>query len=225
MAIDSGMRVGALGPLRVMSVEFSAHGALIHLSKTSRNLKSTPPKAISISWSAGYLNKWLDVHPMRNEPDAPMWLNITGRNKNEAWSYHAIWQMLKYISKTAGIGRKALMHLFRHNKIVDIMLAGYSDQQIKFQAGWDKDMITSIYRKAGLETETDQKVVTLKQCPRCSVVLPHEARMCHQCALILNASLSKEKEVVEDKMQRALLKMMENQEVRAILKEIIDKPE
>jgi hypothetical protein len=52
-----------------------------------------------------------------------------------------------------------------------------------------------------------------------------EAKACHQYALILDAGLSKEKEVVEDKMQRALLKMMENSEVRAMFKEIIDKPE
>lgn len=238
MAMDSGMRAGALGTLRVKNVEFNAYGALLHISKTSMNLKTTPPKAIPISWSTGYLNKWLDVHPRRNEPDAPLWLNFTGRNKHEAMSYHAMWQMLKDLSKTAGISKGARLHLLRHHKIVDMMLKGFSDQQIKFQAGWDKDskqlsvygnfsdkdMIKSIYKQAGLELEADKKMVTLKQCPRCHTVLVPEARMCHQCALILDASLDKERQAIEDDVaEKALLKLMENPKVMAMFKEMVNK--
>jgi hypothetical protein len=70
-----------------------------------------------------------------------------------------------------------------------MILKGFNDQQIKFQAGWapdsdrmlkiygnfrDGDMVKSIYAKHGLGSEKD-KPVTLKQCPRCHTVLVPEA--------------------------------------------------
>ena len=47
--------------------------------------------------------------------------------------------------------------------------------------------------------------------------------MWHQCALVLDASLDKELKVGEDNAQKALLKMMESPEVRAMLKEMMNK--
>lgn len=69
----------------------------------------------------------------------------------------------------------------------------------------------------------DSKPVTLEKCPRCHVVLVPEARVCHQCALVLDAGLEKELKVGEDNAQKALLKMMESPEVRAMLKEMMNK--
>jgi hypothetical protein len=47
--------------------------------------------------------------------------------------------------------------------------------------------------------------------------------MRHQCALVLDAGLEKELKVGEDHAQKVLLKMMESPEVRAMLKEMMNK--
>ena len=74
--LDSGMRVGALASCRIKNVEFNQYGAILYISKTSRSKKTAEPKGIPITWSTGYLNQWLSVHPMQNEPEAPLWTTI-----------------------------------------------------------------------------------------------------------------------------------------------------
>lgn len=210
VALDSTLRIGALGTLRLKGVEFNQHGALLYLSPTSQNLKTTKPKPVPLTWSTGFLNQWISVHPCKDDPEAPLWVNLTGKDKHKAMTYNTLRMTLSRIVDSAGIKKKIFFHLFRHQGVTDMMLKDFSDQQIKFQAGWapdsdrmlriygnfrDKDMVKSIYAKHGLSSEED-KPVTLKQCPRCHVVLVPEARVCHQCALVLDSGMAKE---VEDK--------------------------
>jgi hypothetical protein len=197
----------------------------------------TKPKPVPITWSTGFLNQWLDIHPCKSDPEAPLWVNLRGPHKHEAMSYNKLRKILASAAERAGIKKRVFFHLFRHQGVTDMILKGFNEQQIKFQAGWtpdsnrmlkiygnfgNSDMIKSIYAKHGLATE-DSKPVTLEKCPRCHVVLVPEARVCHQCALVLDAGLGKELKVGEDNAQKALLKMMESPEVRAMLKEMMNK--
>jgi len=63
----------------------------------------------------------------------------------------------------------------------------------------DADMVDSIFEKQGFKSrDENSKQVTLTKCPPCDVVLISEARVCHQCALILDKSLDKERQGIED---------------------------
>lgn len=219
VTLDSCQRVGAIGTLRIKSIEQNAHGALIYLSRTSRNLKTTKPKPVPLTWSTGYLNQWLSIHPLRDDPEAPLWVILRGNTKYEAMGYDALRKELIRTAESVGLKRKIHFHLFKHQGVTELIKKGFSDQQIKFQAGWspdstrmikiygnflDKDMVDSIYRKHGLEVE--EKLIRLEQCPRCHAVLIKEARVCHQCALVLDSSLLSE---VENKAQEARSLMMD----------------
>jgi integrase len=239
IALDSSLRIGALGTLKIKSIAQNKSGAVLYISPTSKNIKSTQPKPIPITWSVGYLNKWLDIHPLKDNLDAPLWVNLHGKTRNQLMSYKIIRQSLCNVAETAGIKKRVFFHLFRHQKITDMILNGFSEQQIKYQAGWakgssrmldiygnfmDADMVDSIFEKQGLKSrDENSKQVTLKKCPRCDVVLISESRVCHQCALILDPGLDKELKVGEDQAQKALLKMMDSPEVRALLKEMMNK--
>ncbi|CAG0962408.1 hypothetical protein METP3_00917 [Methanosarcinales archaeon] len=238
VALDSTMRIGAIGTLRIKGVEFNQNGAIIYMSTTSQNLKTTKPKPVPLTWSTGFLNQWLSIHPCKDDPDGPLWVNLKGQHRNKAMSYNKLRKVLESAAEKAGIKKRIFFHLFRHQGVTDMILKGFNDQQIKFQAGWapdsdrmlkiygnfrDGDMVKSIYAKHGLRSE-DDKPVTLKQCPRCHAVLVPEARMCHQCALILDASLDKERLGIEDDVaEKALLKLMGNEKIMAMFKEMVNK--
>ncbi len=239
VALDSAMRIGAIGTLRIKNVTFSAQGAVVYMSTTSRNQKTTSPQPIPLTWSTGFLNAWLDIHPDKKDPEAPVWVSLHGNTKGEALSYRTMTKHLKKIVEASGVKKKHIhFHLFKHHKVTDMILRGFSEPKIKYQAGWkpdsnrmmkvygnflDKDMVDSIYAQYGLKQE-DNKQVTLEKCPRCHAILVPEARMCHQCALVLDASLDKEREAIEEDVARkAILKMMENPEVRAMFKEMVNK--
>jgi integrase/recombinase XerD len=50
VALDSSMRVGALGTLRIKSVVHNAYGAVLYISTTSRNIKSTKSQPVPLTW-------------------------------------------------------------------------------------------------------------------------------------------------------------------------------
>jgi len=99
--LDSGMRGEALASCRIKNVEFNQYGAIVYISKTGKSKKTATPKGIPITWSTGYLNQWLSVHPMQNDPGAPLWTTIN--EPYQPLSYKTIRVTIKNIARDAGI--------------------------------------------------------------------------------------------------------------------------
>ncbi len=206
--LDSGMRVGALASTRIKNVEFNQYGAVVYISKTSRSKKSTAPKGIPITWSTGYLNQWLAVHPLKDDPEAPLWTTLN--EPYQALSYKTIRVTLQNIAESAGIKKRVNPHSFRHKAITTWVLDKLSEQEIKHRAGWskgsnqmfkiyanftDNEINEQIFERYGLKTD-QKRQVTLDKCPRCSNVLRPSDRFCSQCSLVLDKGMLKE---LEDK--------------------------
>jgi len=215
---DSGMRVGALASCRIKNVEFNQYGAMIYLSKTGVN-KTTSAKGLPLTWSTGYLNQWLAVHPFHEDPEAPLWITL---NKNrEAVSYKAIRKMIKTTAEKVGIKKSIHPHLLRHMAITNWILDGLNEQEIKHRAGWsrgstqmfkiyanftDHEINNSIFEKYGLKTE-DKRHVTLKKCPRCNNVLKPDDKFCSQCSLVLDQATSLKLEKDKEKLDLSFLEV------------------
>ncbi len=206
--LDSGMRVGALASTRIKNVEFNQTGAIIYISKTSKSNKSTAPKGIPLIWSAGFLNQWLAIHPLKDNREAPLWTTLT--EPHEALSYNAIRVTLQEIAETAGVTKRVNPHSFRHKAITSWVLDRLSEQEIKHRAGWskgsnqmlkiyanftDNEINDQIYERYGLKKD-EKRQVTLEKCPRCFNVLRPSDRVCSQCSLVLDKGMLKE---LEDK--------------------------
>lgn len=208
---DGGLRVGALASCRIKNLEFGRYGATIYLSKTGQSNKSTPAKGIPLTWSTGFLNQWLAVHPDKENPEAPLWVTLD-RNQ-QALTYKTIRKTILEVAKRAGIKKPVNPHSFRHLAITNWILDGLNEQEVKHRAGWSKGSVQMfkiygnftdgqindrIYEKYGLKTE-DKRHVTLKACPRCSNILKPEDKFCSQCSLVLDLETAKkvEKENIE----------------------------
>lgn len=223
---DSGMRVGALASCRIKGVESTQYGVILYISQTSKSNKTTPAKGIPLTWSSGYLQQWIAVHPLREDPEAPLWITL---NKNqEPLSYKTIRITIKNIAKKAGIKRRIHPHLFRHKAITGWILEGQNEQIINHRAGWtkssnqmykvygnftDQEMNEKVYDFYGLKTE-DKKQVTLKKCPRCSNVLRPSDKFCSQCSLVLDRQAMDEIKKYEDKLPEILQLVMRSEMAR-----------
>jgi integrase len=215
---DGGMRVGALASCRVKNVDFNQYGAMIYLSKTGVN-KTTPAKGLPLTWSAGYLNQWFAVHPLHEDPEAPLWITL---NKNkEAVSYTTIRKMIKTTAEKVGIKKGVHPHLLRHMAITNWILDGLNEQEIKHRAGWsrgstqmfkiyanftDHEINNSIFEKYGLKTE-DKRHVILKRCPRYNNVLKPDDKFCSQCSLVLDQATSLKLEKDKEKLDLSFLEV------------------
>lgn len=195
---DSGMRIGALASCRIKHAEFNQYGAILYISQTSKSKKTTAAKGIPLTWSTGFLNQWIAVHPLKNEPDAPLWVTLD--NNIQAMSYKGIRVNFKNIAKRASIKKPVNPHSFRHLAVTNWILDGLNEQEIKHRAGWsrgsaqmlriyanytDQEINDNIYEKYGLKKD-NRRHVTLNNCPRCNNVLRQDDKFCSQCSLVLD---------------------------------------
>ena len=70
---DIGARIGELGTLKIKHIKFDEDGAVILV-----NWK-TGPRRVRAVWSVSYLMNLLEEHPERDNPEAPLWFNLSQR--------------------------------------------------------------------------------------------------------------------------------------------------
>lgn len=229
---DGGIRIGALLACCTNSVTETPHGVVLYLSKTGAN-KTTPAKGVPLTWSAGYLQQWLAIHPLRNDPNAPLWTTLrrirqpnTGTLQYEALSYEGACYVFKQVEKKLDKSKHVHPHTLRHYAVTCWILDGLREQDINYRAGWtkdskqmfstygnfaDDDMNMRIFEHYGLKTD-DRRQIVLKKCPRCNNVLKPEDRFCSQCSLVLSNDAFQEVQEQKNDLIQTLRYAMEDPE-------------
>lgn len=222
---DGGIRIGALLACRISSVTETKHGVILYLSKDGAN-KTTPAKGIPLTWSSGYLQQWIAIHPFRDNQNAPLWTTLRRIRKTkddpkslqyEALSYEGAYQTFIQIEKKLN-SKHVHPHTLRHYAVTNWILDGLREQDINYRAGWsrdskqmfstygnfaDSDMNTRIFEHYGLKVD-DTRKVTLKRCPRCNNVLRAEDHFCAQCSLALDQQAHETISQYENKLTQIL---------------------
>jgi integrase len=135
LAWDSGFRCSELFALRIGSVTFDDRGgARVVLPNDAPDLK-TGPRTIYVVESVGALRAWLALHPVRNDPKAPLFLSA--RN-GEAVRANSFDKWLRALCKRAGL-RAMHPHLFRHTRATRAAEAGWNEPAMRAYFGWSKD--------------------------------------------------------------------------------------
>lgn len=212
---DTGLRVSALGTLRVGDVNLESDVPKITLNTEASGLKGASGTR-PLTWSAGYIGNWLDVHPSP-EPEHPLWhKKRLYEDGDRALSYTRIWEILKDNARDADVDPdKVHPHNFRHTAISRWVREGFSDQEIKHRATWhedssmlsvyshvrDEDMNSQIAERYGI-VDDEESTPSLDRCARCRTELPDPMpRCCPGCGTPLKDSAV---EVVEQVEQDAL---------------------
>lgn len=141
---ESGCRIGELAALRLGDVNFDEYGAymIVHGKTGSRRIR--------LVFSAPILASWINVHPDKDDREAPLWV-VIGTTKNIAkdssragrhrtdWSYamkyRAIAKMIKKVAQKAGVQKKVNPHAWRHARAT-FLANKLTEQQLKHLFGW-----------------------------------------------------------------------------------------
>ena len=108
---ESGCRVGEIAALRISHIHFDEYGAYMIVKG------KTGSRRIRLVFSAPILASWINVHPQKANPEAPLWV-VVGTTKNMAskgkrhgrkygrhyspeLKYRAIANMLKRVARKA----------------------------------------------------------------------------------------------------------------------------
>ena len=204
---EGGFRIGELGELKIKDVSFDRYGAIAMVNG------KTGPRPVRLIWSMPYIAQWLEVHPLREEREAPLWIKM---NTREMLEYSAIRMQLQKIARRAGIEKPVNPHSFRHLRITELKKKRHlSHAQIEQYFGWIKgsrmhsiydhlsgrDLDADLLRMYGLEPEKEDQKEELKtlQCPHCKTLNTAGARICINCRkpLAVEEVLEREEKTME----------------------------
>ena len=158
----------------------------------------TGSRDIALINSVPHIMQWLNIHPLKNEENAPLFVNLGTRAHHERMIGTAARKQIREIAKKAGIKRNVHPHLFRHSTLTNLASDGMQESILRKLAGWSgsSDM-PAVYihvgnkdveqaqlarqGKAAAQQHLSQSPLT-KECPNCHKDMPIEAQYCTNCS-------------------------------------------
>lgn len=142
---EIGARIGGIGILKLKDIIFDSLGALIMIHD-----KTMVGEPVRIIKAAPYLIAWIEVHPLKANPEAPLWVNF-GRKSGQRYKrvgmdYFGMRKALKTAKETHNalaeskglplITRRIHFHAFRYHAQVRDTLEGMPIAIQCKQRGW-----------------------------------------------------------------------------------------
>jgi integrase/ribosomal protein L40E len=206
---DSGGRIGEIGTPAIHDVTSDKYGYIIQVHG------KTGARPIRLIQSTPYLARWLDQHPRRDDPEAPLWVSTSNMNRGRPLGYAALRKILRVTFQRAGIAKKSNPHSFRHARATDLA-KHLTEFQMNQRFGWTqgsdmprtyvhlsgRDTDEAMLRLHGIHVEEEDVAKRLLQprvCPRCDTLNTSDAKFCRKCgtAIELGAVLHAEQQTRE----------------------------
>ena len=187
---DSGCRIGEIHTMKIKSVTFDKYGAKIHVKG------KTGDRRLRLTISVPLLATWFNMHPKRDDPEAPLWPN----GRELPMRYAAFQAMIPRIAQRAGIKTRVFPHLFRHSRAT--FLASYlTEAQLCARFGWiqgseqpgtyvhlsGRDADEAILELYGIKKNArdDIELLVPKPCENCNAVNAFNCEVCMNCGFPL----------------------------------------
>jgi len=191
---ESGCRIGELLSMQIKQLQHHQHGFQITVKSQKK------PRRLLLIASAQYLSMWLNEHPMKSNPQAPMW--ITSDYRAKPITHNRVIDILKTTAKRAGVRKAVNPYNFRHSRATH--LANHlTESQMKEYFGWvqgsdmastyvhlsGRDIDNALLKINNIPIENDNNRnndFTQKPCPRCKSNNPPANKYCSLCGMILD---------------------------------------
>ena len=206
---ESACRIGEIFSLKIQNVEFNQYGAKLHVKG------KTGQRVVPIVWFAGMLREFYESHPLKDNPEAPLFYYKNSKGEIVPLKYEVIKERLKRICKRVGINKRIYPHLFRHSRLTELARK-VPDSVLKRFAGWSMNsrmvktyihlsardvedtLLSNVY---GVKTSKEEEGEKFKVCPKCGELNPPFAKICHRCKTPLD-----EKEILETMITKEQIK-------------------
>ncbi|MGC9444246.1 MAG: tyrosine-type recombinase/integrase, partial [Candidatus Methanospirareceae archaeon] len=188
---EGGFRIAELAMAQIKDVKFDTHGAVLIVNG------KTGLRRVRLISSVPHLQQWLAAHPLRDDRDAPLWVDTT--SKHQFLKYDAIRVQLQKIAKRAGIKKSVNPHNFRHSR-ASYLASRMTESQLEEYLGWEqgstmartyvhlsgRDLDECLLQLHGLESEQQKEEPTVKRCPFCNALNEADCTVCHNCKRALS---------------------------------------
>jgi len=216
---EIGPRAGEALTMRLKSIVHDSQNIYCRIGG------KTGERRVLLVRSTRLIGIWLDEHPLKDDPDAPLWINHGARNRLQSWSYHACKKELRELAKRANLKKKLYPHLFRHSAATRDARLGFTEMQLCKKYGWvlgsrmpavyihlsGADLDRTILEKYG-EMESARPEPQIIKCPRCSATNSPVQRHCGTCGSALRPG----PETIVEEMTERNSKIVEEKYVEEI---------
>jgi site-specific recombinase XerD len=195
---ESGCRIGEFLPLRLRHVSFDRYGAVLRVSG------KTGDRRVRLVASSLSLERWIEEHPRKDDPDAYLWCKTPTPNnpkwKNNHLSYGFTCRLLRELAVKAGVKKRVNPHAFRHARAT-FLARHLKEPEMREFFGWGRDSeMPSIYvHLSGRDVdgsllavygykeakEAQDPVIRVMECPRCKEKTDPASLFCRKCGLPL----------------------------------------
>ncbi len=223
---ENGNRVGGIGSLRVGDVVLNGHIAEVYIED-----KTMDGEPVIFTRATRYLKEWLEVHPARDNPEAPLWVSL--RNKSiKPISYNTLWSAYKRTEARYNAYARAHglpeVHLspkfFRCVTTRRDIKRGVPREIITRQRGWIPTSVMPGYYAAF--TANDVREYFEKEgltfvCPKCREPYNEGDNFCIRCGEPLNDSA---REMLSN-VERLIVAVLQDDSLRKLVFEKLMKKE
>jgi len=214
---EAGTRPGEILNLQLKHLMFDEYGAIIHVDgKTgSRNVR--------LIRSVPNLANWRNIHPFRDDPEAPLWIMLKKEKFGKPFSYSAAMKMVRMRAQKAELSKRINLKLFRHSEATN-SAKFMTEAQLKMRHGWsqisrmparyvhlvDADVEQAIFDHYGIKKKDKPQLKEPKICHICQMPNSPESAVCTKCGKPLDLkSAVKAEEKFEEKIQQKVLGNLE----------------
>jgi site-specific recombinase XerD len=191
---EAALRPGELLTMQIGSVVFKEEYCLI-AAKGKTGIKRIP-----LVLSCKPLLDWLEDHPNRCEPDAPLWCALDNNHQGNRLSYRHFRMIIRRLAQKANITKDIWPYLYRHTSLT-AMAKVFTEARLEQFAGWTygskmtsryvhfsaRDLEDAILELHGLKKSSkDAGLAKLVECPRCRAQNPFGNIRCATCGMILD---------------------------------------
>lgn len=215
MGLDGGLRPGELLSIQIKNVMQDNYGYFIQVdgktgTRTVRLIKCTPSLA-----------RWLTDHPMKNNPEAPLWIILEKTKFGQPLTYYAARRIItrlcaKVKKKHPEFKKRIFLNLFRHTEATN-SAKFMTDGITKKRHGWSKsskmpdryshlvnaDVDDVILDHFGIKKQQVQEDLP-RQCVICKVVNDANAPFCSNCGRVLDLQTAHMMEEQDKKHKEAM---------------------
>jgi integrase/recombinase XerD len=220
---DSGARKGELLSTLITDAKFDNYGALLWL-----RAGKTGPRNARLIFAAPYLLRWLDVHPRKNDPTAPIFCSF--RKPHNVISQTGLYDSIRLIRERSGITKRTNPHIYRHTKATTLAKKLKSEQKIKGILGWKPDSTMTahyitlsaidvddaVFEAEGIKKEdAEPQKPKVYRCKRCDTLNPVNEKICGKCGFSEDEPFITKDEIGEIKSQLEEMRMMRDVFIQA----------
>lgn len=167
---ESGARRGELANLAIRDIQFDDYGAIVWLNGKSGTRRRRVYSCVAD------LRDHINNHPLRDQPNAPLFFNPTG----EPYTDDSLYRRIRKLGERI-LGKAIYPHMFRHTRATEDS-RHFTDREMMMLFGWKGPQMVGVYSHLSMRDVEDKDLVLHGLKPREEVLRPLlEAQFCPKC--------------------------------------------